>query len=201
MPHLAIGAPAQIAVTGSDEIHLGDVLEAARRIEARGHFAGEGLVMDETAARAERIACSYSRSASSSRPSIRATSAPTSAARLAKFSGQWSRPGVELLQVFRQPRAMIFAVLRRGGIMDCRMAKRIVEVVLNDLQKRHGTPEHRLRPGGRLQGVHVFTREETRLQLADVVPTFRERQRRVASQIALKITFTEHTRRRRSQDG
>ena len=50
-----------------------------------------------------------------------------------------------------------------------------------------------MRPGGRLQGVHVFAREETCLQLADVVPTFRERQRRLASQITLKITFTEHS--------
>ena len=73
------------------------------------------------------------------------------------------------------------------------MAKRVVEVILDNLQKRHGTPEHRLRPGSRLQGVHVFAREETRLQLADVVPTFRERQRRVASQIVLKITFAEHS--------
>ena len=76
--------------------------------------------------------------------------------------------------------------------MDGRMAKRSVEVVFNNLQERHDIPEHRLRPGGRLQGLHVFTREETCLQLADVVPTFRERQRRVASQITLEITFTKH---------
>src|SRR5277367_4643299 len=77
--------------------------------------------------------------------------------------------------------------------MNCRMAKRIVEVILDDLQKRQGTLDHRLRPGGRLQGVHVFAREETSLQLADVVPTFRERERRLASEITLKITFTERT--------
>src|ERR1700684_2326936 len=73
--------------------------------------------------------------------------------------------------------------------MDGCMTKRVVEMILNDFQTRPGL---RLRPQGRLQGVHVFARVETCLQLADVVPTFRERQRRVASQSTLKVTFTEH---------
>lgn len=77
--------------------------------------------------------------------------------------------------------------------MDHRMAKRIVELVLDDLQKRLDIPEHRLRSGGRLQGFHVFARWETCLQLTDVVPTFRKRQPGVASQITLKIPFTEHS--------
>ena len=102
-------------------------------------------------------------------------------------------PGVELVEVFRQSRAVMFAVLRRGELVNCRPAKRVIEVILNHLQKRHDTPERSLRPRSRLQSFHVFAREETSLQLADVVPTLRKRQRRVANQIALKITFAEHS--------
>src|ERR1700722_2618368 len=75
--------------------------------------------------------------------------------------------------------------------MDCRMAERVVEMELDDLQKRQGTPDHRSCPGGCLQGVGIFAREETCLQLADVVPAFRQCQRRLAKQITLKITLTE----------
>ncbi len=46
--------------------------------------------------------------------------------------------------------------------------------------------------------VYVFASEKAHLQLADVVPTFRERQRRVAIQITLEIIFTEHREPRRA---
>ena len=47
LPHLAVGAPAQIAVAGVPQIHVRDLLEAARRVEARGEFVGERLVVNE----------------------------------------------------------------------------------------------------------------------------------------------------------
>src|SRR5271170_2412934 len=75
--------------------------------------------------------------------------------------------------------------------MDCCMAKRIVEAELCDLQKGVGLRGNQLRSGCRPQGIHIFTRNEMCLQFADVVPTFRMRQHRVASQIALKIAFSE----------
>ena len=58
--------------------------------ESGGQFVSDGFVLHEAVARAKRTACSYSRSASSSRPSMRAISAPRSEARFSKFSGQFA---------------------------------------------------------------------------------------------------------------
>ncbi len=47
LPHLAVGAPTQIAVAGVPQIQMRDLLEAARRVEARGELVGERLIVDE----------------------------------------------------------------------------------------------------------------------------------------------------------
>ena len=47
MPHLALGAPTQIAVAGVPQIGLGNRLEATRRVEAGGQFVGERLIVNE----------------------------------------------------------------------------------------------------------------------------------------------------------
>ncbi len=201
LPHLAVGAPAQITIPGVPEIGVGNALEAACRIEARGNLIGDGLVVHE-AVRARRTDGLLVQPLGVEFPPLDPGHLrPDECRPVGKILRAMQRPGVELLQVFRQPRAMIFAVLKRGEFMDRRMAKRIVEVVLDDLQQRRGIPEHRFRPGGGLQGVRVFAREETRLQFADVVPTFGKRQRRIARQITLEISFAEYDLRRRSQDG
>ena len=47
LSNLAIGSPAKVALTRLPQIHARDLLEAARRVEARGQFVGERLVVDE----------------------------------------------------------------------------------------------------------------------------------------------------------
>ena len=47
LPHLAIGAPTEVAVAGIPQIAMRDLLEAARRIEACGKLVGERLVVHE----------------------------------------------------------------------------------------------------------------------------------------------------------
>src|SRR5258707_2321633 len=47
LPHLAIGSPPQIAVAGVLQIHSRDLLEATRRVEARGQFIGERLIVNK----------------------------------------------------------------------------------------------------------------------------------------------------------
>src|ERR1700736_937031 len=49
LPYLAIGSPAQIAVAGVLQIHAGNLLEAARRVEAGSEFIGERLILNKTA--------------------------------------------------------------------------------------------------------------------------------------------------------
>jgi len=46
-PHLAIGSPAEIAVAGILQIHAGNLLEAARRIEVGSELVGERLVVNK----------------------------------------------------------------------------------------------------------------------------------------------------------
>src|SRR6267142_1555558 len=45
LPHLAIGSPTQIAVAGVLQIHAGNLIEAARRIEAGSEVIGERLLV------------------------------------------------------------------------------------------------------------------------------------------------------------
>src|ERR1700738_5526150 len=49
LPYFAIGSPAQIAVAGVLQIHAGNLLEAARRVEAGSEFIGERLILNKTA--------------------------------------------------------------------------------------------------------------------------------------------------------
>ena len=48
LPHLAERAPAKIAAPRIPQIGVGDRLEAARRVEPRGHLMGQTLVLHET---------------------------------------------------------------------------------------------------------------------------------------------------------
>src|SRR4030088_1603452 len=47
LPHLAIGAPSDIAVARVPPIDVRKLFEATRRVEARGQFVGERLVVDK----------------------------------------------------------------------------------------------------------------------------------------------------------
>src|SRR5262245_15685279 len=47
LPHLAIGAPTQITVARVPQVEMRDLLEATRRVEARGHFVGERLIVNK----------------------------------------------------------------------------------------------------------------------------------------------------------
>src|SRR6266702_4580173 len=47
LPHLAVGAPEQVAVPGLPQVEMPDLLELARCIETRGKLARECLVVDE----------------------------------------------------------------------------------------------------------------------------------------------------------
>src|ERR1700738_1367557 len=48
LPHLAIRAPAHVAVPGVPQIDIGESLKAARRVEPRGHLMGKAFILYET---------------------------------------------------------------------------------------------------------------------------------------------------------
>ncbi|CAB3810405.1 hypothetical protein LMG28614_07270 [Paraburkholderia ultramafica] len=47
LPYLAVGTPTQVAVARVLQIHPGNLLKTARRIEAGREFAGERLIVDK----------------------------------------------------------------------------------------------------------------------------------------------------------
>ncbi len=47
LAHLAGGSPARVAMTRMTQVGMGNGFEAARRIESRGNFVADGLVVDE----------------------------------------------------------------------------------------------------------------------------------------------------------
>ena len=47
LPHLAVGAPAQIAVAGVPQIEIRDLVETARPVEVGSAFVGERLIVDK----------------------------------------------------------------------------------------------------------------------------------------------------------
>jgi len=47
LPHLAVGSPTKIAAPCLPQIRVGDCIEAARRVKARGQLMGQALVLDE----------------------------------------------------------------------------------------------------------------------------------------------------------
>ena len=48
LPHLAVGAPAEIAVPRVPYIGVGNALDAARRVESCCHLVGHAFVLHET---------------------------------------------------------------------------------------------------------------------------------------------------------
>src|SRR5258706_11105760 len=90
LPRLAVGAPERIARPRVAEVRRAGRLEPVLQIEAAGQFVGQRLVVDEAIGARGVDGPFVEVMASSSRPSRRAISALTSAARFSKFSGPFS---------------------------------------------------------------------------------------------------------------
>jgi hypothetical protein len=87
LPHLAVGAPAEIAVPPVPYIGVGNALDAARRVESCSHLVGHAFVLHETMLAGRANGLLLKAMASTSRPSRRAISADTSACLSAKVGG------------------------------------------------------------------------------------------------------------------
>src|SRR5579863_7604058 len=135
LPYLAVGAPAEIAVPRLAQMGIGGCLGATRAVEPGGHLIGYAFVLHETML-ASRTNGLLVQTHGVDIPPLDPGHLRLNERRpVDKILGAIEGPGVVLLPVFRQPRAMIFAIFSRGRIIDCRMTKRIVEVVLRELQK------------------------------------------------------------------
>jgi hypothetical protein len=168
LPHLALGAPAAIAVPGIAQIGVGDRLKAARRVEPRGAFVGEALVLEEAVlARQPHGLC------------IEAHGLEITAVDARDLGGvqrRWAReilgavlrPQRQLLLVGDEHLTMLGPLVGRGHLVGRRSREGAIEMVLGDLEERRrgpGQPVHlrRRRRGG------VVGRVEARLQFADPI--------------------------------
>ena len=131
LPHLAVGSPAQIAVAGVSQIQLRELLEApaprksARPVRWRAPRCGQSRLPGPSGWPVRK-----GPSASSARPSIRAISAPTSAARFSKFSGQFAAQISSCRWCVDQSLDMLLALVCRCGVARCGAGQRAVEVIL-----------------------------------------------------------------------
>jgi len=123
---------------------------------------------------------------------MRAISAPTSAARFAKFLRAVLRPHLELLAVGGQHLQVPMALVEGGGFAVCRPRERGVEVEFGHLEERRRRPQQPFaRSLPRSIAAGVVLREDARLQLADPVPAFRQCQTGIALQVVFERLFVE----------
>src|SRR5256885_16896926 len=190
LPHLAVGAPAQVAVPGLSQVDLGDPLDSSRCVEARCELARERLVVDESV-----------RPRRGDRPLVEAHRVGMAALDARDLGAdeygsvlevRWAvlGPLLELAMVSCQ--CLLVPGAFRGG---CRIAERSpgqrgVELVVCQLEGcRH--PKKSPRVFCRFDGGSVRTREEARLQLADPVPAGDDSQPRILRQMLLEPALVE----------
>ena len=122
---------------------------------------------------------------------MRAISAATSAARLPKFSGQFSAQTSSCCVVGGERREVPGPLVGRCRVVVGRPRERAIEMVLGHLEERRRRPEERPRLRRRLEGGGVVARVEARLQLADPVPARGDRQARIALEVLLEPALVE----------
>src|SRR6202044_4121589 len=110
LPHLAVGAPAEITLPRIAQMGVSGCLGTARIVEPGGHLIGKGFVLYEAAVAGRTnglLVEAYGVEVAAFDPGqLRLDECRP----VGEILGAMQCPGVELLQVFRQPRAMIFAI-------------------------------------------------------------------------------------------
>src|ERR1700758_3459307 len=135
LPYLAIGAPAQIAVTGVSQVEMRDLLETARRIKARGKLVGDRLVVN-------KVVCA-GRADGQFVELLGTDHAPFEAGDLGARQGRTVfeilganlRPYLKLFVVRGQGVEMLLSLVKRCGIAVRRVGKRTIEVKLCRFKK------------------------------------------------------------------
>ena len=180
LPHLAIGSPTQVAVAGVPQIDMGNLLEiraprrSARPARWRAPRCGQSRWRGPSGWPVRRGA-----SASSSRPSMRAISAPTSAARFSKFSGQFSAQISSCRWWAATASRCCGRSLGWRGVAERGAGQRAVEVIFRRFERCTATSTAAVAPRRGLDGRSIVAGKEARLQLADPVPALGNRQIRI----------------------
>ena len=158
LPHLAVGAPTQIAVAGVLHIHTGNLLETARLVEARCQFVGERLVVNKAvgAGRADRL---FVEVHGVERAALDAGDlGADQCGAILEILRAIRRPGLELGAVAAQRRDTLTALFGgRRRVASCTGEGR-VEMVFGDLEQSGRRPQKGVRLGCGGRGGHEITR-------------------------------------------
>src|SRR5262249_49169823 len=130
LPHLTVGPPTEIAISGFPQIGMCDLLETACRVEAGSNLVGNPLIVDESirVRRADGLfvkafgvdhAAFYSRD-------LRAHQCSA----IFEILRAMLRPNLELPVVSCQSLKMVLSLVRRCGIPCCRVGKCAIEAKL-----------------------------------------------------------------------
>src|SRR6202051_4171092 len=143
LPHFAKRAPPKIAVPRVSEIGVGDGLEAARPVEARGQLMAQALVLNE-AVLARRMDGLFVEALRVQFPPFQTRELCANQCRpVCERCRTVVCPDRYLLEMRSQRFQMLGPFFGRGHIATHRSCKRRVEMVLSNLELRWRRPKHR----------------------------------------------------------
>src|SRR5580692_11509791 len=135
LPHLSISSPTEIAVARVPQIDMRKLFEATRRVEARGQFVGERLVVDKAvgAGRADGLFVKVHgiECAAFDPGDLR----PDQCGAVLEILRAICRPDLELSVVRDQSLNMLPSLAGRCELAGCRPAECTVEVVLRRIEQ------------------------------------------------------------------
>ena len=179
-----------------------DLLEAARRVEARGQFVGERLVVDKAvcAGRADGLFVEPLgvELAAFDACDLRADQRGA----VLEILRAVLRPDLELPVVGGQSLEMLLPLVGGCGIAGCRAGQRAIEVDIPPSRTCDGDVQSsRCAFDDGIDGRRIVAGKEARLQLADPVPALGQRQIRVTGRDGARTEAhrTAHRRRSRSR--
>src|SRR5882724_11131376 len=134
LPYFALGTPSEIAAPGVPEIGMGGRLEATGRVEARGQFVGERLVVDKAVClcRADGLFVQVHgiERAAFDPGDLR----PDQCGAVLEILRAIRRPDLELSVVRDQSLDMLLALVCRCGVAGSGAGQRAVEVILRGFE-------------------------------------------------------------------
>src|SRR5262249_48053002 len=191
LPHLALGAPAKIAVASVAETGLRDARKVSLRVEPGSKLVDERFVVDEAVGLG-----------GAEGPLVEVLRLERAAFQPGDLRADQSGAVGEVLRAILRPDLQLPVMaghrLEMPAVFDglhtiaaSSMGKCGEEPVVCRAKLRGYGPEERSRLGGGIDRRRGVASEKQSLQLPDPVPARRERQTRVARQVTLELAFVE----------
>src|SRR3984893_13315486 len=186
LANLPCGSPTEITMPGVSHVRMGDRFKTTRRVESRGQFGGERLIMGKVVGlgRADGL---FVEAFGIEFAAFNACNLRTNQrCAVREILRTIFCPYFQLSVVRGQSLEMLLSLVGRCGVPGCGAGQRAVKVIFRGFKTGWGCPKQPLRPQGGIDGRSIVPGKEARLQLAGPIPTFGQRQSRVTGQMALE---------------